>query len=104
MADALSRISIEHLSDEEEAKRVLEGLPVIPVDDTVFKVFEEKEEDWQPEKATPHTMSPEAMKAIFSNLTSGSSRRAEQEYNLDSSTHHKADFIEVSVKSVRLST
>ena len=52
VADALSRISEEHLSDE-EAKKVREAVPVIPGDDTIFKVFEEKEEDWQPEKATP---------------------------------------------------
>ena len=49
-------------------------------------------------------MSPEAMKAIFDNLTSGACRRAEQEYNPSSATHHKANSIEVSVKSVRLST
>ena len=44
VADNFSRISEEHLSDE-EAKRVLEGVPVIPGDDTVFEVFKEKEED-----------------------------------------------------------
>ena len=44
------------------------------------------------------------MKAIFNNLTSGASRRAEQEYNTDSATHHKANSIKVNVKSVRLST
>ena len=49
-------------------------------------------------------MSPEAMKAIFNNLTSGDSRRAEQEYNPSSATHRKANSIKVSVKSVRLST
>ena len=49
-------------------------------------------------------MSPEAMKAIFNNLTSGAVRRAEQEYNTSSATLHKANSIEVSVKSVRLST
>ena len=38
VADALSRISEECLSDE-EAKRVLKGVPVIPGHDTVFKVF-----------------------------------------------------------------
>ena len=41
VVDTLSRISEEHLSDE-EAKRVLKGVPVIPRDDTVFKVFKEK--------------------------------------------------------------
>ena len=74
MADALSRISKEHLSDE-EAERVLEAVPVIPGDDTVFEVFEEKEEDWQPEKAAPHTMSSKAMKAVFDNLTIGAGRK-----------------------------
>ena len=49
-------------------------------------------------------MSPKAMKAILNNLTSGASRRAEQEYNPDSATHCKAESIKVSVKSVRLST
>ena len=56
VADALSRISEEHLSDE-EAEKVLKAVPVVPGDDTVFKVFKEKEEDQQPEKAAPHTMS-----------------------------------------------
>ena len=45
VADTLSRISKEHLSDE-EAERVLKAVPVIPGDDTVFKVFKEKEENW----------------------------------------------------------
>ena len=83
---------------------MLKGVPVIQGDNTVFEVFEEKEEDRPPEKATPHTMSLEAMKAIFDNLTSGASRRAEQEYNPSSATHHEADSIKVSVKLVRLST
>ena len=52
----------------------------------------------------PHTMSSEAMKAVFSNLTSGAGRRAELEYKADSAAHHKADSIEVSVWSMRLST
>ena len=32
----------------------------------------------------PSSMSSEAMKAVFNNLTSGAGRRAEQEYNTDS--------------------
>ena len=44
VADALSRISKEHLSDE-EAEKVLKAVPVIPGDDTIFEVFEEKKED-----------------------------------------------------------
>ena len=55
VADALSRIKEAHISDE-EAKKVLEAVPVIPGDDTIFKVYEEKEEDRWPEKAAPHTM------------------------------------------------
>ena len=38
VADALSRIKEEHLSDE-ETEKVLEAVPVIPGDDTVFEVF-----------------------------------------------------------------
>ena len=52
VADALSRIEEACLSDE-EAKRVLKAVPAIPGDDTIFEVFKEKEEDRQPEKATP---------------------------------------------------
>ena len=52
VADALSRISEEQLSDE-EAEKVLEAVLVIPGDDTIFKVFEEKEEDQWLEKAAP---------------------------------------------------
>ena len=44
MAEALSRISEECLSDE-EAEKVLKAVPIIPGNNTVFKVFEEKEED-----------------------------------------------------------
>ena len=49
-------------------------------------------------------MSSEAMKAVFDNLTSGAGRRAELEYKVDSTTHHEAGSIEVSVWSIRLST
>ena len=48
-------------------------------------------------------MSPEAMKAVFDNLTSGAGRRAEKEYNTNSAAHRKADSIEVNMKSVMLS-
>ena len=44
VADALSRISEECLSDE-EAEKMLKTVPMIPGDDTVFEVFKEKEED-----------------------------------------------------------
>ena len=45
VADALSRISEKCLSDE-EAEKVLKAVSVIPGDDTIFKVFKEKEKDW----------------------------------------------------------
>ena len=43
------------------------------------------------------------MKTIFDNLTSGASRRAELEYSVNSAAHCKANSIELSVKSMRLS-
>ena len=49
-------------------------------------------------------MSSEAMKAVFNNLTSGASKRAELEYSVNSAAHRKADSIKVSVNSTRLST
>ena len=88
MVDALRRISEECLSNE-EAEKVLQAVPIVPGDDTVFKVFKEKEEDRQLEKIAPHTMSSEAMKAIFDDLTSGASRRTEQEYSTDSALIEK---------------
>ena len=44
VADALNRISEEHFSDK-EAEKILEAVPVIPGDDTIFTVYKEKEED-----------------------------------------------------------
>ena len=76
VADALSRISEECLSDE-KADKVLKAVPIISRDDTVFEVFKEKEEDQELERAAPHTICSEAMKDIFNNLTSGAGRRAE---------------------------
>ena len=49
-------------------------------------------------------MSSEVMKAVFDNWTSGAGRRAELEYTVNSAAHCEADSIEVSVKSMRLST
>ena len=69
VADALSRIEEAHLSDE-KAEKVLKAAPVMPGDDTIFEVFKEKEEDRWPEKAGPHTMSSEAMKAVFDDFRS----------------------------------
>ena len=44
VVDTLNRIKEACLSDE-EAEKVLEAVPVIPGDDTIFEVFKEKEED-----------------------------------------------------------
>ena len=44
VTDALSRIEEALLSDK-EAEKVLKAVPVIAGDDTIFEVFEEKEED-----------------------------------------------------------
>ena len=70
VVDALSRIKEERLSDE-EADKLLEFVSMIPGDETVIKIFEEKECDWKPESPTPYTISSAAMKAVFDNLTSG---------------------------------
>ena len=70
VADALSRIKEEQLSDE-EADKFLEFVPVIPVDETVVKIFEEEGCGWKLKSPAPYTMSSAAMKAVFDNLTSG---------------------------------
>ena len=44
VADTLSQIREEHLPDA-EAEELLETVPIIPGDDTITRVFEEKEED-----------------------------------------------------------
>ena len=103
VADALSRISEEQLSDK-EADKLLETAPLIHGDDTMVEIFEEEESDRKPERSVPYTMSLAAMKAVFDNLTSGAGRRAEQEYNTDSAALREADSVEVNVRSARLST
>ena len=80
VADALSRISEEWLSDE-EADKLLQTVPLIPGDDTVVEIFKEEESDRKPERSVPYTISSAAMKAVFDNLTPGAGRRAEQEYS-----------------------
>ena len=54
MADALSRIKEEWLSNE-EADKLLEFVPMIPGDETVIKIFEEEECDQKSESPTPCT-------------------------------------------------
>ena len=101
MADVLSRISEEWLSDE-EADKLLKTVPLIPGDDTVVEIFKEEESGRKPERSVPYMMSSAAMKAVFNNLTSG--RRAEQEYNTDSAAHREADSVKVNMRSARLNT
>ena len=102
VADALSRIKEEWLTDE-EADKLLEFAPVILGDETVIKIFEEGCGQ-KPESPAPYTMSSAAMKAVFDSLTLGAGRRAELECNDDSPIHNEADSIEVSVKSARLNS
>ena len=103
VADTLSQIREECLPDA-EAEELLEMVPIIPGDDTVIRVFKKKEEDKQPEKLAPHTMSSAARKAVFDNLTLGAGRRAEQEYHTVSAAHLKVDAIKVNVRSARVTT
>ena len=103
VANALNQIREECLPDA-EAEELLETAPTIPGDNTITRVFEEKEEDKQPEKLAPHTMSSAAMKVVFNTLTSGAGRKAEQEYDTGSAAHLKVDAIEVNVRSARVST
>ena len=103
VADALSRISEEWLSDE-EADKLLKTVPLIPGDETVVEIFEEEESDRKPQRSVPYTMSLAAMKGVFNNLTSGAGRRAGQEYNTDSAAHRKADSVKMNMRSARLST
>ena len=103
VADALSRISEEWLSDE-EADKLLKTVPLIPGDDTMVEIFEEEESDRKPERSVPYTMFSAAMKAVFDNLTSGAGRRAKQECNTDSAAHREADSVEVNMRSAKLST
>ena len=56
VADALSRIKEEWLSDE-EADKLLKFVPMIPGDETVIKIFEEEECDQKPESPL-HTLCP----------------------------------------------
>ena len=106
VADALSRIKEERLTDE-EADKFLESVPVIPVipgDEMVVKIFKEEGCGRKPKSPTPYTMSSAAMKAVFDNLTLGAGRRAELECNIDSPIHDEVDSIEVSMKSARLNS
>ena len=91
MADTLSRISEECLSDE-EAEKVLEAVPVIP-----GQSLQREGRRLVTREGCPHTMSSETMKPVFDNLTLGAGRRAELEYSTDSAPHHEADSIKVSV-------
>ena len=65
VADTLSRIKEEQLSDE-EAEKLLKFVPIIPGDETVIKIFKEEECDQKPESPASYTMlSFAAMKGHF---------------------------------------
>ena len=66
VADALSRIKEERLTNE-EADKFLEFVPVILADEMVVKIFKEEGCCQKPESPTPYTMSSAAMKAVFDN-------------------------------------
>ena len=61
MADALSMISEEWLSDK-EADKLPKTVPLIPGDDTMVEIFEEEEMDRKPERSVSYMMSSAAMK------------------------------------------
>ena len=103
VADALSRIKEEWLSDA-EADKFLKFVPVIPGDETVVKIFEEEGCGRKLKSPAPYTMSSAAMKAVFNNLTLVAGRRAELECNIDLLIRNEVDSIEVSVKSARLNS
>ena len=103
VANALSRIKEEWLTDE-EADKFLEFFPVIPGNETVVKISKEEGCGQKSKSPTPYTMSLAAMKTVFHNLTSGAGRRAELECNVDLPIHDEVDSIKVSVKSARLNS
>ena len=75
---------------------------MIPGEETIVKIFEEKGCGREPESPAPYAMSSAAMKAVFNDLTLGARRRAE--YGTNSPIHDKADSIEVNVKSARVNS
>ena len=76
VADALSRIGEQWLPPE-ETDAILRATPLLEGDQTVAKVFNEKEEDKASERDPKWTMSKDEMKAVFDNLMMGAGRRAE---------------------------
>ena len=85
VANALSRIKEEQLTDE-EADKFLKFVPVIPGDETAIKIFKEERCGQKPKSPTPYTMSSAAMMAVFDNLTLGAGRRAELKCNIDTNS------------------
>ena len=80
---------------------MLKAVPVIPGDDTIFEVFEEKEEDWWPGRLPPTLCLLRPWK--LSSITWLQELVGELEYSVDSAAHCEADSIEVSVKLMKLS-
>ena len=61
VADALSQIQEKRLSDQ-EADKLLKDVPIIPGEETIRKIFEEKGGDQDPESPAQYAMSSAAMK------------------------------------------
>ena len=92
VADALSRIGEQWLP-QEEMDEILRATPLLEGDPTVVKVYDKQDEDRAPERNLKWTMSKDEMKAIFDNLTMGAGRRAEREWDQESSVATEADLI-----------
>ena len=89
---------------DQEADKLLEDVPMIPGDETIVKIFQEKGCDQDPESPALYAMLSAAMKAVFDNLTLGAGRRAKLEYGTNSLICNEADSIEVNVKSARVNS
>ena len=83
---------------------ILRATPLLEGDQTVIEVFNEKEEHRALEKDPKWTMSKDKMKVIFDNLTMCAGRRAEREWDQESSATAEADSKEIEAWAARPST
>ena len=103
VVDTLSRIGEKWLPPE-ETDAILRATPLLEGDQTITEVYNEKEEDKTLERDPKLTMSKDEMKAVFNNLTMSAGRRAEREWDQESSTTKEADSIEIKVQAAGPST
>ena len=54
---------------DREVNKLLEDIPMIPGEETIEKIFEEKGCDREPESPALYAMSSAAMKTVFDDLT-----------------------------------